>query len=178
MVRRTSQQQLAPGRVEVGSLLDREQKAPTGPLELIGRGRARQRIHEAEKSVQSAAPRTAAAVFVTLGGGPLYTYDPQSMVDAQMEATGLTNAFGDAIDQRDIETSLETILGKEPDVLILLTVADLAATKDSFLAIPGATNLKAVRNDNIMVIRFDYVDPPTPLSVDGLDTLARAFGRS
>lgn len=50
VVRRAGQQQLASSRVEVRSLLDREQKAPTGPLEFVDCGRARQRVHEADSS--------------------------------------------------------------------------------------------------------------------------------
>lgn len=97
------------------------------------------------------------------------------MVNAQMKAAGLTNVYGD-VDKRAIETSFEEILGRDPDVLIVLTVADPQAAKDALLSIPGAGTLAAVRDNRILVMKFDYMDPPTPLSVEGLEKVAEAFG--
>lgn len=92
-----------------------------------------------------------------------------------MTTAGLTNVYGD-VDKRSLETSFEEILGRDPDVLIILTVADLQAAKDALLGLPGAETLTAVRNNRILVMKFDYMDPPTPLSVDGLEKVAEAFG--
>lgn len=136
----------------------------------------RGRVVKAQKAVpQGATPRTAAALFVPLGGGQLYTYGTRSMVDAQMETVGLKNVFGN-VDNRDIEVNFEEVLGRNPDVLIILTSGDLQAGKDAFMSLPGVASLTAVRNEDILVMKFDYLDPPTPLSVEGLEKVAEAFG--
>ncbi|MGH3902026.1 MAG: hypothetical protein ACRDTA_27990 [Pseudonocardiaceae bacterium] len=44
------------------------------------------------------------------------------------------------------------------------------------MSLPGVASLTAVRNDDILVMKFDYMDPPTPLSVEGLEKVAEAFG--
>lgn len=152
-----------------GRIFDRQDEAAAAVADL------RNRVAKVRAAATPAtAPRTAAAVFVPLGGGQLYAYGTRSMVDAQMETVGLTNAFGN-VDDRDIEVSFEEVLGRNPDVLIILTSGDLQAGKDAFMSLPGAASLTAVRNDDILLMKFDYMDQPTPLSVDGLEKVAQAF---
>lgn len=98
------------------------------------------------------------------------------MADAQMEAVGLTNVFGDLSSSGTTEVSFEEVLSRNPDVLIVTTTVDAEAARTALLAIPGAPSLNAVRNNNLLVMKFDYTDPPTPLSVDGLEKVAQAFG--
>lgn len=98
------------------------------------------------------------------------------MAQAQMETVGLTNVFSD-VDQRVFEASFEEILAKDPDVVILLYVdGDPEALENALRALPGADRITAVRNDDILVQRFRMTGPPTPLSVDGLENIAREFG--
>ncbi|MGH3569234.1 MAG: hypothetical protein ACRDRH_25060 [Pseudonocardia sp.] len=64
-----------------GRIFDRQGEAAAAVTGL------RERVTMAQVTVaQGAAPRTAAAVFVPLGGSQLYAYGTRSMVDAQMEA--------------------------------------------------------------------------------------------
>ncbi len=95
-----------------GRIFNRQQDAATAVARL------RERVAKVqEATTQGTALRTAAAVFVPVGGGQLYTYGIQSMVNAQMTTAGLTNVYGD-VDRRAIETSFEDILGRDPDVLM------------------------------------------------------------
>ncbi|MGH3848724.1 MAG: ABC transporter substrate-binding protein [Pseudonocardiaceae bacterium] len=126
-------------------------------------------------TVQGAAPHTATALFVPIGGGQISAYGTGSMVNADMTTVGLTNVFGDN-PGRALETGFETVLARNPDDVIILTIGDLQAARDAFLSIPGVQGLNAVRNNHIMVMKFDYTDPPTPFSVDGLEKVAQAFG--
>lgn len=152
-----------------GQIFNHQQEAATAVVRL------RERVATVRAATtRGTAPRTAAAVFVPVGGGQLYTYGTQSMVHAQLTTVGLTNVYGD-VDKRDIETSFEEILGRNPDVLIVLTVANLQAARDTLLSLPGAQTLAAVRNNRILVMKFDYMDPPTPLSIEGLEKVAEAF---
>ncbi len=53
-----------------------------------------------------------------------------------MTTAGLTNMYGDS-DKRAVETSFEDILGRNPDVLVLLAVGHLQAARDALLSLPG-----------------------------------------
>lgn len=93
-----------------------------------------------------------------------------------METVGVTNVFGD-IDKRDFDVNIEELLARNPEVLVLLHAEgqpeDIVATLKS---LPGADRLTAVRNGDILVLLFGFTDPPTPLSVDGLERIANRFG--
>jgi iron complex transport system substrate-binding protein len=119
--------------------------------------------------------QTAAALFVPIGGKQVSIYGNASIVHAQMQAAGLTNVFG-ALDERATKVDFEQVLQRNPDDLIVLTIGDHQKTMDSLLAIPGASDLNAVRNHRVFVMDFDYTEPPTPTSVEGLSKLIGAFG--
>ncbi len=42
--------------------------------------------------------------------------------------------------------------------------------------LPGADALRAVRHDAILVQLFNFTEPPTPLSVTGLERIHERFG--
>ncbi len=133
------------------------------------------RVASVERSVQGSSGRTAAILFVYLGNDPPGAYGADSMSDAQLKTVGLTNVFGD-VDKRYFDPSVEEIIARDPDVLILLHVeGEPEAVKTTFRANPGVDRMKAVRNDDILVLRFEFTDPPTPLSVEGLERIASAF---
>lgn len=120
--------------------------------------------------------RTAAVLFPTVGGGSGYAYGNKSMSHPQLEAAGFTNVFGD-VNERVFEVTLESIIDRDPDVLVLLYVdGDPKAVKDAIVKLPGANDLRAVKNDAILVQLFNFTEPPTPLSVDGLERIEQHFG--
>lgn len=84
--------------------------------------------------------------------------------------------FGDT-DMRVLEVTIEELLARDPEVLIILYVEgqpeDFVTT---LKALPGADRLAAVKNGDILVMLFGFTDPPTPLSVDGLERIADRFG--
>src|SRR5699024_12660579 len=62
---------------------------------------------------------TAAVLYPSVGGGPLYTYGAGSMVTAQLEALDIENVFAGTPD-RVFEISAEPLLDADPDVLVVL----------------------------------------------------------
>ena len=68
-------------------------------------------------------------------------------------------------------------LVKDPDVLILL-YGDGDATKveGAVTSLPGAEELTAVRNGDLMTQLFNFTEPPTPLSIDGVERIVERFG--
>ncbi|MCP3425361.1 ABC transporter substrate-binding protein [Rothia sp. AR01] len=139
-------------------------------------GEAEDRSDAASDRSGDAAPRTAAVLYPTVGGGPVYAYGSQSMAEPQLEAAGLENAFADVGD-RVVEVTPEELAGRDPDVLILLhSDGDPAAVRASLDLIPGAGSLTAVRRGDVMVQLLNYTEPATPLAVDGLERIAARFG--
>jgi iron complex transport system substrate-binding protein len=119
--------------------------------------------------------RTAAVLYPTVGGGVTYAYGTASMAHPQLEAAGLRNVFADSR-ERVFEVTLEELLGRDPDVLILLHGdGDPKAVEAAVTGLPGAEKLKAVQNRAIMTQLFNFTEPPSPLSVDGLERIVRHF---
>ncbi|MBM2621857.1 ABC transporter substrate-binding protein [Actinoplanes sp. LDG1-06] len=119
--------------------------------------------------------RTAAVLYPTVGGGVTYAYGNASMAHPQLEAAGFTNVFADS-KERVFEVTLEELLGRNPDVLILLYGdGDPKAVEQAVTGLPGAEKLKAVQNKNLMTQLFNFTEPPTPLSIDGLERIVERF---
>ncbi|MEU4421045.1 ABC transporter substrate-binding protein [Actinoplanes sp. NPDC024001] len=119
--------------------------------------------------------RTAAVLYPTVGGGVTYAYGAASMAHPQLEAAGFTNVFGDS-KERVFEVTLEELLGRNPDVLILLhSDGDPKAVQAAITGLPGAAKLKAVSSGNVMPQLFNFTEPPSPLSIDGLERIVARF---
>jgi iron complex transport system substrate-binding protein len=120
--------------------------------------------------------RTAAVLYPTVGGGTTYAYGSSSMAEPQLEAAGFANVFADT-DERVFEVTLEELLGRDPDVLVLLhSDGDPQAVADAITLLPGAEQLTAVRDGDVMTQLFNFTEPATPLAVDGLERIAERFG--
>ncbi|MFC4857157.1 ABC transporter substrate-binding protein [Actinophytocola glycyrrhizae] len=136
----------------------------------------RERETAVEESVEGRPERTAAVLYPTVGGGSGYAYGNRSMAHPQLAAAGFTNVFGD-VDERVFEVTTEQLVAADPDVLVLLHVdGEPDDVKDALVTLPGADTLRAVRDDEILVQLFNFTEPPTPLSMTGLERIADRFG--
>lgn len=153
-----------------GRLFDRRPAA----AELVAT--LRERVATVRHVVEGQRNRTAAVLYPTIGGGTLYAYGNESMAHPQLETAGLRNVYGDT-DDRVFEVTLEDLIDKDPDVLVLLhSDGERRAVKAAMTQLPGARALKAVREDRLLVQLFNFTEPPTPLTVDGLERIHDAFG--
>lgn len=151
-----------------GRVFGAEQQAAAAVADL------RDRVAAVRESAAGSPARSAAVLFQNPTYGP-GAYGDNSMSDAQLEVLGITNVFGD-VSKRYFEPSIEEIIARNPDWLILLhTEGQPQQVKQAFLATPGVQSMTAVRNDNIVVLNFSLTDPPSPLSVEGLERLADAI---
>ena len=133
-------------------------------------------LAEIEAAVGAGAGRTAAVLYPTIGGGTTYAYGTKSMAHPQLQAAGFENVFGN-VDERVFEVTLEELLGRDPDVLVLLhSEGDPKAVEAAVEQLPGAEKLTAIRNGDVMTQLFNFTEPPTPLSVDGLERIVERFG--
>jgi iron complex transport system substrate-binding protein len=153
-----------------GRIFGREEQAATAVAEL------RQRTADVEAEVGEPSGRTAAVLYPTVGGGTTYAYGSASMAEPQLEAAGLTNVFADT-PERVFEVTLEELLGRDPDVLVLLySDGDPQQVEDAVTRLPGADQLTAVRNGDVMTQLFNFTEPATPLAIDGLERIVERFG--
>ncbi|MCY1143209.1 ABC transporter substrate-binding protein [Actinoplanes sp. Pm04-4] len=149
-----------------GRVFSKPEQATTAAAEL------KERVGKVEKVGDG---RTAAVLYPTVGGGVTYAYGSTSMAHPQLEAAGFTNVFGES-KERVFEVTLEELLGRNPDVLILLYGdGDPAKVEQAVTSLPGAEKLKAVQNKQILTQLFNFTEPPSPLSVDGLERIASRF---
>jgi iron complex transport system substrate-binding protein len=134
-----------------------------------------ERLEQVQAQAGTGSGRTAAVLYPTVGGGTTYAYGTASMAHPQLEAAGFSNAFGD-VSERVFEVTVEELLGRDPDVLILLySDGDPQAVEQGLTGLPGAENLTAVRNGDVLTQLFNFTEPPTPLSIDGLERIAQRF---
>lgn len=153
-----------------GRIFDREDEAAKAMADL------RERVTELEKQ-KVGEGRTAAVLYPTVGGGVTYAYGTRSMAHPQLEAAGFEDVFAD-VDERVFEVSTEDLLERDPDVIILLhNAGDPATVEESITRLAGAEDLTAVKNGDVMAQLFNFTEPPSALSVDGLERIIDRFGR-
>ena len=150
-----------------GRLFDRADEAEALVIALQERTEA-VRAGSGERGV-----RTAAVLYPSVGGGPLYTYGSQSMATAQLEALGMENAFADTV-ERVFEVSAEPLLAADPDVLIVLHQGETSgeAALAEVLGADRLGGLRAVAEQAVLPLLFHFVEPASPLTVDGLEQIA------
>ena len=152
-----------------GTVLDRDDAADHGVKKL------KERVAAARAQVPDDEDRTAAVLYPAEGSAPT-AYGNRSMAAALVEEAGLTNVYAD-LDERRTEVSAEDLINRDPDVIVLLHVDGSPADVERHLTrLPGADQLTAVRNDDVMTMLFNFAEPPTPTSVDGLEKIIDHFG--
>ncbi|KQB84396.1 ABC transporter substrate-binding protein [Corynebacterium oculi] len=120
-------------------------------------------------------PTTAAVLYPTVGGGATFAYGARSMATPQLEAAGLNNVFAD-MSERIAEINVEELIRRDPDAIVLLyTEGDPQRVRQALESLPGADQLTAVREGNVMVQLMNYTEPGTPQTVDGLEKIVARF---
>lgn len=125
-----------------------------------------------------AAGATGIALYITPGQSNFYAYGTSSMVQPIFEANGLKNSYEDNT-TRVFDGSMEDILKRNPDWIVLLSLeATKEQTLEAFKGFNGADRLKAVTNNQVVVLPFSLTDPPTTLSVKGATQLSQEIAGS
>lgn len=120
--------------------------------------------------------RPAAALILSRDGSALSAYGSASTVHTQMGILGLDNIFGD-VAKRNFEANTETLIARNPDVIILLTQGDQTpdSVRQALRNRPELASLNAIRNDRIIAVPFGYTGPG-PVAVEGLEVLSNKLG--
>ena len=132
------------------------------------------RIDAVREQAGSRPGGTAAVLYPTVGGGPLYAYGAASMATPQLEALGLTNVFADS-PERVFEVSTESLIAADPDHLVVLYQGegDGSDVLAEVTASPGLDALRAVCEGRLLAQLFNLTEPATPLVVDGTERIGR-----
>lgn len=119
------------------------------------------------------APRPAVALYVTPGSGDIYAYGASSMTTPVFEAAGLSNIYKTK-PERVFDASLEDVIEKNPETIVLLHGDGKAqAVKETFMKLPGASSLSAVKNGRVITMPAALIDPASPLSIESATRLAK-----
>jgi iron complex transport system substrate-binding protein len=133
-----------------------------------------ERVAAVSESAQGLSTATAAVLYPSLGGGPLYTYGSGSMVTAQLDALGIENVFADTA-ERVFEISSEPLLAADPDVLIVLYQdqgeSDGTDVTEEMITQDQLSGLRAVQQQAALPLLFNFAEPASPLVVDGLERI-------
>lgn len=117
--------------------------------------------------------KTSISLYLEPGSPEIYTYGRSSMVQPIVEANGLSNMYSDN-SKRVFDVSLEDLLKKNPDYVILLYGTGTAEeAKKAFFSFKGVDKMKAVQENHVVVMSFALTDPPSLLSVKGATELAK-----
>lgn len=132
------------------------------------------RVAEVADAAVMPAGTKAATLYVESDGGQLWAYGPKSMSHPQMESLGMTNVFSD-LKERVVEVSIEELIDRNPDVLILLHSDPENSDADILKmvkAVPGVDKVAAIEKNQAYPHLFNFSEPGTPLVIEGLITLA------
>jgi ABC-type Fe3+-hydroxamate transport system substrate-binding protein len=146
----------------LGRVLNREPQATA----LVAQLRAREQVVRAR-----AAGRPGVRVFMPVWYDPITTIGRNSFISELIEAAGAKSVTDD-IAQEWPQVSLEAILARKPDVLLLVkgekfTLHDLQER-------PAWNLLDAVRNGKVIYLD-DRIEFPSPIAIDALEELSKAL---
>lgn len=130
----------------------------------------RQRVDAVRNRIEPAPEGTVGVLYVD--NTSLLAYNRSTMAQTQLDTLGLTNVFADVTGDAHAEISLEEIIARDPDQLVLLTYQQTAEqARQALLAQPGIGQLRAVRENRVHVHPLAY-SKPNLLAFDGLEQMA------
>ncbi|GAB4470380.1 MAG: ABC transporter substrate-binding protein [Anaerolineales bacterium] len=101
-----------------------------------------------------------------------WTAGPNTFIDMLITKAGGVN-FGHDLQGEWVQVSLEEILRRDPDLILLGDALWGGVTVEAVVARPGWGELSAVKNQRVYPFDDNIVSRPGPRLVDGLETLAK-----
>lgn len=128
------------------------------------------KVKDIEKKVEGAEKKD---IYFVLGYGEYgdWTAGPGSFINEMIERASGNNIAADS-EMAWAEYSLEKLVEKDPDVLI---VSSMAGELDDIKKAQGYKDIKAVKEDNVKSVDANIVTRPSPRIVDGLEEIAKAI---
>lgn len=98
-------------------------------------------------------------IFWEIGAKPLFSAGKKSFINDYNKFAGGINIFGH-IDKRYPNVTLETVVEKNPDVIILVNMGDIG--KEEMLNWDKYKNVNAVKNNRLYMLEANDIFTPTP----------------
>jgi len=98
-------------------------------------------------------------IFWEVGANPIFTVGKKSFVNEYNKYVNGTNIFED-IDMRYPNISVESVIEKNPDVIMLVNMGDVS--DQEILKWNKYKNISAVKNNKIYLLEADDIFTPTP----------------
>jgi iron complex transport system substrate-binding protein len=146
----------------LGLALNREDSARA----LIARLRGREA--EVRRQVKG---KSVVSILMPVGYDPIVTIGKHAFITELIEIAGGRSVTGD-IDQEWPQVSLEAVLARAPEALLLIRGSRMSM--DKIRAQPGWNSMPAVKNNRIYYVD-DRINLPSPVAFDALEELARQF---
>ncbi|MGE5561641.1 MAG: ABC transporter substrate-binding protein [Chloroflexota bacterium] len=150
--------------IAIGKLTGSEKKAAAVAADMQAR------VDAVAAKVKDLPAEQRPLVFYEVWSEPLMTAGPGTFVDSLINLAGGTNVAANAKVGSWPEYSLETLIKKDPAVIIT-TFGDAA----SFAARPGWAGIKAVKEQRVLLVDPNLVVRPGPRVVIGLESFAKAI---
>jgi iron complex transport system substrate-binding protein len=148
--------------LSLGRALNRETDANS----LVAR--LRTRVDDVKARVAS---KPKVLIFMAIWYDPVMTIGKRAFISELIEAAG-GRSVTDDIAQEWPEVSLETIVNRQPDALLLVTGSTI--TIGELKTHPGWEHLRAVQQGHIYYTD-DRIQYPSPIAFDALEDLAKQF---
>jgi ABC-type Fe3+-hydroxamate transport system substrate-binding protein len=127
-------------------------------------------FEEIQRSVAATSPHRPTGIYV-VWHSPAHVAGAASYVSELMDAAGIRNVFHD-LDTPWSQVSIETIVQRNPDFLI---VPSPSVDPRMLMATPGWRELRAVRENRIIVVTERLFGRPGPRFPEAAEFLARAL---
>ncbi len=101
-----------------------------------------------------------------------YTSGPGTFIDLLISSAGGEN-LGSTLDSAWVQVSIEELLTRAPDMIILGDFTWGGVTPEAVAARAGWDALEAVKTNNVFTIDDNLISRPGPRLVDGLEAIAR-----
>jgi cobalamin transport system substrate-binding protein len=151
----------------VGKITGHENAAGT----LVESLKARVQAVVSKVAVASALPTVYYELDATDPSAP-YTSGPDTFVDLLIRTAGGEN-FGGNLKGDWVQISVEEVLAKQPDMIVLGDNTYGGVTPEQVKARPGWDALNAVKQGKIFIFDDNTVSRPGPRLVDGLEAMAK-----
>ena len=157
-----------------------------GDIELLGKmtghseqaqrlaGQLRERVEAVRRAASRIPPDERVTVFYQIWDAPLTTAGPASFIGEMIECCGGVNIVTDSA-ARYPQFSEETLLARDPAVILAPTQHASALSFEYFEEKPGWKGLRAVKNHRIYLIDGDNVSRCGPRLIDALEAMARVL---
>jgi iron complex transport system substrate-binding protein len=134
----------------------------------------RQRVERVRRAVAPLPRERRVRVFYEVWDRPLMTATRDTLIGRLIELSGGVNIFGD-LSGRFVQVSPEAVLKGDPQVILAPDQHADRVKLQSLTALPGFSQLEAVRRGRIVILEGDVVSRAGPRIADALELVAHAL---